>query len=303
LTLAALAKSSSSNGLVTPRNGQPIFGHDLAFKSVEIEELTDVYFFRPVGWLIALGARAVAMSPLTLTIIGTLVGIAGGAFLYENSLGLFAFALLILHGIIDSADGQLARITGRVSELGRVLDGLSGYATHAAIYLAIASGLIHRGAGRSVIIWMVLAAVATAIHAGMYDYYRNAYTAVAAEARIPGHAASKVPAVIGWLFGVYLFVQRRLIGSHAKVEAALAARAIGFRVSEEDRQLYRDRFYSLVRGWNFLGDNTRFFAIGVLVCLHRIDLFFAFVLVPMNLAFIALWLWQRGADRRFLAWL
>ena len=37
------------------------------------------------------------------------------------------------------------------------------------------------------------------------------------------------------------------------------------------------------------------------LCLHRIDLFFAFILVPMNLALIALWFWQRSADRKFLA--
>jgi hypothetical protein len=39
----------------------------------------------------------------------------------------------------------------------------------------------------------------------------------------------------------------------------------------------------------------------VLVYFHRIDLFFAFILFPMNLAFLALWLWQRSADCRFLA--
>ena len=85
------------------------------------------------------------------------------------------------------------------------------------------------------------------------------------------------------------------------MEAALAARAATGLIRDGDRARYRELFYPLVRGWNFLGDNTRFFAIGVLVCLHRIDLFFAFVLVPMNLAFVALWLWQRRADRRFLA--
>jgi hypothetical protein len=192
-------------------------------------------------------------------------------------------------------------MTARVSELGRVLDGLSGYATHAAIYLAIATGLVHRGASLSVIFWMVLAGMATAIHAGMYDYHRNAYTAVVADARVPGYVASRVPAPISWLFAVYLLIQRRLVGSHTTVEATLAARAVASRVSEEDRQRYREIFYPLVRGWNFLGDNTRFFAIGVLVCLHRIDLFLAFVLGPMNLAFTVLWCWQRHADRRFLA--
>jgi phosphatidylserine synthase len=286
---------------VTPRNGHSNFAQSLAFKSVEIEELTDVYFFRPAGSLIAHGARAIGITPTGLTIVGTLIGIAGGAFLYDERLGLVAFAFLILHSIVDSADGQLARMTGRVTELGRILDGLSGYATHVAIYLMIATGLVHRGAGLSVIFWMVLAGMATAIHAGMYDYHRNAYTAVVAEARVPGYVVSEVPAPISWLFTVYLLIQRGLVGSHPKVEAILAARAVASSVSKEDRQRYREIFYPLVRGWNFLGDNTRFFAIGVLVYLHRIDLFFAFVLIPMDLAFIALWLWQRSADRRFLA--
>ena len=46
---------------------------------------------------------------------------------------------------------------------------------------------------------------------------------------------------------------------------------------------------------------ARYAAIGVLACFNRIDLFFAFILVPMNLALIALWFWQRQADRKFLA--
>ncbi len=72
-------------------------------------------------------------------------------------------------------------------------------------------------------------------------------------------------------------------------------------VTDEDRLSYRDHFYAVMRGWNFLGDNTRFYAIGLLALFHRIDLYFAFILLPMNLAFIALWLWQRRADQRFLA--
>jgi hypothetical protein len=286
---------------VTPRNGQSGFAQGLAFKSVEIEELTDVYFFRPLGSLIARAARALGFTPTGLTVVGTFIGIAGGVLLFDDHLGLAAFALLILHSIVDSADGQLARMTGKVTEFGRVLDGLSGYATHAASYVAIGTGLVHRGAGLSAIVWMLLAGIATAVHAGMYDYHRNAYTAVVAEARVPQLSAGRMPAPISWLFAFYLSVQRWLVGSHTEAETILAARAAGSRVSEGDQQRYREVFYPLVRGWNFLGDNTRFFAIGVLVCLHRIDLFFLFVLVPMNLAFVLLWFWQRRADRRFLA--
>jgi hypothetical protein len=299
--LAAVPKPSSSNGLVTPRNDEPVFAQGLAFKAVEIEELTDVYFFRPVGSLIARGARLLGLGPIGLTIVGALVGIAGGSLLYDERLGLLGFGVLILHGIIDSADGQLARMTGRVTDLGRVLDAVGGYLTHVAIFLAIGAGLLHRGWSASILVWMLLAGIATAVHAQMYVYHRDAYIAVVTKGLAADAPSANVPPLIGWLVRAYFGVQRWFVGLHGKVEAALVARAAAGRVSEEDRARYREIFYPLVRGWNFLGDNTRFFAIGVLVCLHRIDLFFAFVLAVMNLAFIGLWLWQRNADRRFLA--
>jgi hypothetical protein len=287
-------KASSSNGLVMPQS-------DLALKSAEIEELTDIYFFRPVGLVVACAGKAVGLTPIGLTMIGTTIGVAGGALLYNERLSLLGFAILILHSIVDSADGQLARMTNRVTEFGRVLDGLSGYATHVTIFLAIGFGLIQCGGHWASLLWTLLAAMATAIHAGMYDYNRHVYMGVVADARLPMPAPKNIPPPIGWLFVIYLTVQRWIIGSHADVEAAIAARSVEGRIRDEDRARYREIFYPLVRGWNFLGDNTRFFAIGVLALLHRIDLFFGFILVLMNAAFVGLWLWQRSADRRFLA--
>lgn len=286
---------------MTPRDGQSALPHGLAFKSLEIAELADVYFFRPLGFVLARLADSARMTPTQVTIIGALVGVAGGALLYDERLGLAAFGLLIVHGIIDSADGQLARMTGRITELGKVLDGGAGYVTHAAIYLAIAAGMLHRGSDTLILIWMVLAGVATVAQAQMYDYHRTAYTSVVGEGRVPRHEPAKVAPWLRWLYRGYLLMQRCLIGSHTEVEAALAQRSIAGVVRDEDRIRYRDHFYGPVRGWNLLGDNTRFYAIGVLVCFHRIDLYFPFILLPMNLAFLALWLWQRRADQRFLA--
>jgi len=286
---------------VTPREGQPIRPQNLAFKAFETAELADVYFFRPLGSVFARLAGSLQMTPTQVTIFGALVGVAGGAMLYDERLGLVAFALLIVHGIIDSADGQLARLTGQVTELGRVLDGVSGYVTHVAIYLAIATGIVHRGGNGSTFIWMSLAGIANAIQAQLYEYHRPAYVTVVREGRTPRNDPANVPSWVGWLYRRYLTAQRCLIGLHARVEAALMARSVKGRVQENDRARYQECFYRPVRGWNLLGDNTRFYVIGVLACLHRIDLFFAFVLVPMNLALIALWRWQRRADRRFLA--
>ena len=266
----------------------------------EIAELADVYFFHPLGSIFARLAAALRMTPTQVTVVGALIGVAGGAMLYDERLGLWAFAVLILHGIIDSADGQLARITGQVSELGKVLDGGAGYVTHAAIFLAIAAGMLHRGGSSIILLWMGLAGIATVAHAQMYEYHRTVYTSVVGGGGVPRQEPAKVAPWLRALYRGYLFMQRSLIGLHAEVVAALSRRAIAGVVRDEDRKRYRDHFYRPVRGWNLLGDNTRFYAIGVLACFHRIDLFFAFVLLPMNLAFLALWLWQRRADQRFL---
>ena len=54
----------------------------------------------------------------------------------------------------------------------------------------------------------------------------------------------------------------------------------------------------------FKGDisaRTDVYAIGVLAWLHHLGWFFAFILLPMNVALGVLWCWQRRADRRFLA--
>lgn len=293
---------STSNGLVTPRDGQSVPARGLAFKAYEIEELADVYFFRPLGFILARLAAAVRLTPTQVTVFGALVGIAGGAMLYDERLGLYAFALLIIHGIIDSADGQLARLTGQVTELGRVLDGGAGYLTHAAIYLAIAAGVIHRGGSGAIFAWMVLAGIANAVQAQMYEYHRHNYAMIAVRGLVPRSDPAKVPqAWMKSLYAWYLATARMLSGLHLEVESLIAARSTAGAVREDDRARYRKFFYGPMRGWNLLGDNTRFYAIGVLVWLGRIDLFFAFVLVPMNLALIALWLWQRHADRRFLA--
>ena len=288
---------------MTPRDGKSVLPQGLAFRALEIEELADVYFFRPLGSVVARPAAALGVTPIQLTIFSMLFGMTGGGLLYSERLAVAGFALLIIYSIIDSADGQLARTTGQVTELGRVLDGAGGYVTHAAIYLAITAGLLQRGEGNnnSIIIWAALAAIANTAQAQMYEYHRHHYATIVVKGSVPSDDPAKIASPsIRWLYRWYLAIQRMLNGLHDEVESVIAARSISGGVSEDDRNRYRECFYWPVRGWNLLGDNTRFYAIGVLAWLQRIDLFFAFILVPMNLALLTLWIWQRRADRRFL---
>ncbi len=261
----------------------------------------DICLVRPLGAIIARGARALRMTPNQLTIAKTIIGMAGGALLFREQPGLFPVALFYLSAVFDSSDGQLARMTGQFTELGRVLDGLGDYLGHAAIYIAIAAGVVHRGGDSSIFAWMLLAGIANGIQSQMYDYHRAVYIKTVEEGRAPENHPARVPSWINWLYRGYSMMQRYLIGRDADVEAALAARSVAGQIREEDRARYRECFYRSVRCWNLFGSNTRFLAIAVLLWFHRVDLFFAFILVPMNLVLAAVWFWQQRADQKFLS--
>lgn len=295
-------KVSTTNGLVTARDSQSILAQRLAFKAFEIEESADIYFFRPLGFIVARCAGAIGATPTQLTLLSMLAGVAGGALLYSERLGLLGFALLITYSIFDSADGQLARMTGRVTDLGRILDGVSGYITHAAIYIALTAGLLHAGSTENIVIWAALAAIANTLQAQMYEYHWHRYAMIAAKGLVPrDDLTTNASRWTSWLYRWHLGTQRMLNQPHVEVESVIAARSTAGAVREDDRARYRDCFSQPMRGWNLLGDNTRLFAIGVLLCLHRIDLFFPFIVIPMNLVLIIVWFWQRNADRKFLA--
>ncbi|MGI8437789.1 MAG: CDP-alcohol phosphatidyltransferase family protein [Chthoniobacterales bacterium] len=273
----------------------------LAFRAREIEELADVCFFRPLGILIARPAAALGLSPTQITIFSMFVGLLGGALLYHDRLALAGFGFLIAYSVLDSADGQLARLTGQATELGRVLDGVIGYVVYAAIYLALTASMLQHESSPAVIGLMFLAIISNIAHGQMYEYHRHHYISVVLKGRVPQDDPARLNSpIIAWLYRGYLACQRALNGAHAETMRAIASRAPGGIVSDVDRDRYREYFYAPVRGWNFLGDNTRFYAIGVLALIHRLDLFFAFMVLPMNCAFLVLWFWERRADERFL---
>ena len=108
-------------------------------KSLDTEEFIDIHFYRPIGYRWALLFNRLNISPNTVTIAGIIIGVAAGICFYFTSLtiNLLGMFLLIWANSYDSADGQLARMTGKKSELGRMLDGLCGIAWFVAIYAAI----------------------------------------------------------------------------------------------------------------------------------------------------------------------
>lgn len=116
-------------------------------KSSETEDWFDYHVVRPMGYLWAKLFAKLGMHPNTVTIISMIIGAAScfffahGSYHYEQCAGLWlniiGILLLFWAYVYDCTDGQLARMTGKKSKLGRILDGAAGYAWYIPIYAAL----------------------------------------------------------------------------------------------------------------------------------------------------------------------
>ena len=151
-----------------------------SLKSMDTEEHIDLYFYRPIGYAWALLARKLGVTPNAITIASIFLGVGAGVCFYFNNIwwNLLGMLLLIWADSFDSADGQLARLTGQYSRLGRILDGLSGDLWFAAIYVAIClreNVTSEFFSSHHWVIWVmaVVTGLCHATQAAMADYYRQ----------------------------------------------------------------------------------------------------------------------------------
>jgi hypothetical protein len=116
-------------------------------KSADTEDWLDLHVVRPFCYWWAVLFAKLDIHPNTVTIWSMIIGAGSavffgcGSWYYSGSWGLWmniiAILLLCLADIFDCTDGQLARMTGKKSRLGRILDGVAGFVWFVPIYHAM----------------------------------------------------------------------------------------------------------------------------------------------------------------------
>lgn len=152
-------------------------------KSQDTEEWLDIVFTRPIGYRWALFFNYFNVHPNVVTIISIFLGVAAGIMFSYSGIwyNVAGVLLLMWANFYDSCDGQLARMTGKKTRLGRILDGFAGDVWFISIYIAIVIRLFHRQMPLLDVEWgwwgFALAAVCGLLchmlQCGLSDYYRN----------------------------------------------------------------------------------------------------------------------------------
>lgn len=112
----------------------------------EMQDALNHYLYHPLSWKLARRLASTPVTPNMVSVIGALLVVAAGVVYWgmdEWGLGwpqgaLLGMALHMSWHVVDGADGDLARVTGKCSPLGEMVDGLCDYISHIVLYVLLA---------------------------------------------------------------------------------------------------------------------------------------------------------------------
>ncbi len=269
-------------------------------RTAEIEDPTNLYFIHAIShWLTTRLAR-LHIHPNAVSLTGMAAGIAAGFAYdgYRNPLWACAgFLLMIVWHVMDGTDGQLARLTGKQSELGKILDGICDYVTFTAVYLALALQLSHHYGAQA---WFLVAisGLCHAFQSAAYERQRQDYETWGwARGTNPPRAGT---AGVTSLHAAYARVQAFATGpAHDRDRLDELLRADP-QQAPWVRRRYRETFAPPIRRWSILSANTRTIAIFLCTLADAPILYFALEIAALSLILVILTIRQRARLARFL---
>lgn len=290
-------------------------GLEATLKSADTEEWIDLLFYRPIGYRWALLFCKLGVTPNAITVASIFLGVAAGVLFYYNDLliNVIGMCLLIWANMYDSADGQLARMTGQKSEIGRILDGVSGDFWFISIYAAICLRLTPEW---SYWIW-ILAAVTGLCHskqAAMADYYRNIHLFFLkgkAGSELDNYMQQKeiyeslswkkdfIRKLFLWFYKDYTRSQESLTPAFQRFFALLQQR-YGAVAPQKIRDEFRQGSLPLMKYTNILSFNTRVIALFISLLINEPWLYFVFELTVLNALLVyMIWRHERLSNKMY----
>ena len=290
-------------------------GLEASFKSMDTEEFLDIHFNRPIGYVWALFFNRFGVHPNVVTILSILLGVAAGVMFYFPDMKhtITGIVLLMWANHYDSCDGQLARMTGKKTRWGRMLDGFAGDLWFISIYAAICLRLTFQplpfgigaehGAVWGIGIWVLALHSGTLCHSrqcALADYYRNIHLFF-----LKGESGSELDNFkqqreifhsLPWkrnfwwkaflyFYGNYTRKQERMTPNFQRFYTFVQQK-YGNAVPQELRDEFRRLSLPLMKYANILTFNTRAIALYVSLLIGEPWLYFVFEIVVMTALFL-----------------
>lgn len=148
-----------------------------SLKNVHAEEFLDVYFYRPIAFVIVKSLYSLPLTPNNYSFMSFAAGMIAASLFYQGFFAWGAF-FFFMFAVLDCCDGMQARMKKNGSEFGRFVDGLVDYVSNGACYIALGFGVVKvmPMTGSIPTVYLIIGAgVSKALHAIFYDHYLMEY--------------------------------------------------------------------------------------------------------------------------------
>ncbi|MCL4755065.1 MAG: CDP-alcohol phosphatidyltransferase family protein [Myxococcales bacterium] len=274
----------------------------------EVEEASDV-IQRPLGYLLARLLQRTPVSPNAVTGLSVLSAF-GALACFVGQRPLCAAAFVFFTAILDSTDGQLARMRKSASLSGRMLDGtadmVSGFCilTGATWLLVAEHGTSPWRAGL-VVLACFLTALTTSFQCSMFDHYKNLWLRMT----LPGAAepddwesalrrrsrAGRVGLIQSFAWATYVSYLKGQVDSARRYDPSTRSRDLPACAAERAAG-YRREHAAVMRVWTlFFGFGTMLLGVAAASAFDVLEAYVVFRLLVLNAIFYGP---LRAAQRR-----
>ena len=267
----------------------------------ELEDWLNYHLYHVLAWRLALLLARTPATPNMVSVAGSACIVAAGiayAQPWWPFSALLGMALHMAWHVVDGADGDLARLTGRVSPIGEMVDGISDYVGHIVLYVILAWLLaahwpvgFARGGGPThpALAWLLAlaAGVSHVLQTNHAEVQRRSYqwwvygkpwlrtTHAAVGAATRAH-------VFGGIAAFYLTIAAAMSRGARAVDAAVARAGDDRARLEVIRAAVRLRAPALLRLAAAVGPNPRAILLGLSMLAGSPLYYFLTVIVGMN---------------------
>lgn len=277
-----------------------------SLKSIHAEELTDVYLFRPLAFVIVKLFYSFPLTPNHYSLLSLLSGIGASFYFIQgdaHSLKLGS-AFFLLSCVLDCCDGMVARLKKNGSEFGKVIDGVVDYLVNIFVFISLAYGLqahtLLETPSLFALLLFPLAGVSKIIHSIIYDYYLTEY--LNCESNKCFSAEDEIKKVEGFkrkqnmdrlnpikilALNVYVF--------YIKAQGRMQPTGLSY-----DPESYCRLNFKNLRQWSFIGPSMHNLALIISLVLFEPFVYLFYSIVLANLWLIKMYLQQNKNSKILL---
>ena len=273
--------------------------YEASLKSIETENVVDRAFYRPIGFRIARMLRGTGITPNMVTVISIFVGAAVGFMFYHDNLvyNICGILLLVFANILDCVDGQLARLTGIKSAIGRILDGFAGDIWFASIYVGFALRLSYEYGTYWFFALAVVSGLSHLVQANITDYYKTLHLYFISKDKgaefqsleqvIARHKEMKlgINKTFYFLYRGYTLLQVKATPALQRMLQSLHAK-YGDDSPENVRIAFRKQSRELMRYIDLLTFNGRTIVMFIVVLVGEVWVYFLYEIIVLNIVLL-----------------